>query len=63
MGEPLLLVDGLGHRYDGPVLDGITFTLRRGGVTVLLGPSGCGKTTLLRLIAGLEPVQSGRAGP
>ncbi|KFI32465.1 ABC transporter ATP-binding protein [Haematobacter missouriensis] len=60
MGEPLLLVDGLGHRYDGPVLDGITFTLRRGGVTVLLGPSGCGKTTLLRLIAGLEPVQSGR---
>lgn len=25
----------------------------------LLGPSGCGKTTLLRLIAGFEPLQSG----
>ncbi len=35
------------------------FSLQRGKVLVLLGPSGCGKTTLLRAIAGLEPIQRG----
>src|SRR5918911_898282 len=31
-----------------------------GDFVVLLGPSGCGKTTLLRCLAGLEKVDSGR---
>ena len=30
-----------------------------GETVVLLGPSGCGKTTILRAIAGFEPLQSG----
>jgi iron(III) transport system ATP-binding protein len=34
--------------------------LKKGDIGCLLGPSGCGKTTLLRAIAGFEPVQRGR---
>lgn len=41
------------------VLEQISFTLAAGQVGCLLGPSGCGKTTLLRAIAGLEPVRHG----
>lgn len=36
-----------------------TLSVAAGGQLVLLGPSGCGKTTLLRMIAGLEDVDSG----
>jgi multiple sugar transport system ATP-binding protein len=31
-----------------------------GELITLVGPSGCGKTTSLRMVAGLEPVDSGR---
>jgi iron(III) transport system ATP-binding protein len=41
-------------------LKGISLTAVRGELLVFLGPSGCGKTTLLRIIAGLEPQDSGR---
>ncbi|MDR3360925.1 MAG: ATP-binding cassette domain-containing protein, partial [Bifidobacteriaceae bacterium] len=40
-------------------LDGVSLEILRGEFFVLLGPSGCGKTTLLRAIAGLEPLDSG----
>ena len=39
---------------------GIDLEIESGECLVLLGPSGCGKTTLLRLLAGLEDVDSGR---
>jgi NitT/TauT family transport system ATP-binding protein len=46
--------------YDGvPVVDGLSLSLERESITVLLGPSGCGKTTLLNLIAGLKRPDSG----
>lgn len=41
------------------VLKGIDLELEQGSVLALLGPSGCGKTTLLRLIAGFDPVDEG----
>ncbi len=43
----------------GPVLDGVDLAVGQGEFVSLLGPSGCGKTTLLRIIAGLAPADSG----
>ena len=45
---------------DHQVLDQISFTLEPGEIGCMLGPSGCGKTTVLRAIAGFEPVHHGR---
>lgn len=41
-------------------IDDVSLTVDDGEFLVLLGPSGCGKTTLLRAIAGLGMVDSGR---
>jgi NitT/TauT family transport system ATP-binding protein len=41
------------------VLDGIGFGVKRGELVCMLGPSGCGKTTILRMLAGLLPADSG----
>ncbi|AFV76814.1 ABC-type antimicrobial peptide transport system, ATPase component [Thermus oshimai JL-2] len=57
---PVLQVQGLGFSYgQGPLFQGLSFTLEGGGVLALLGPSGSGKTTLLHLLAGLLPLQEG----
>jgi len=42
-----------------PVLKGVSLEIRTGELFFLLGPSGCGKTTLLRLVAGFYPPDSG----
>jgi len=41
-------------------LAGVSLSLPKGDIGVLLGPSGCGKTTLLRAVAGLERACQGR---
>ena len=43
-----------------PAVQGISLAAREGEILCLLGPSGCGKTTILRAIAGFEPVRSGQ---
>ncbi|MEM9840711.1 MAG: ABC transporter ATP-binding protein [Pseudomonadota bacterium] len=51
----------ISHAYGTQnVLDDISLIAQPGDITCLFGPSGCGKTTLLRLAAGLMPVQSGQ---
>ncbi|WP_174801304.1 ABC transporter ATP-binding protein [Martelella limonii] len=41
------------------VLQGISLSIRSGEFVAVLGPSGCGKTTLLRALAGFEPIDRG----
>lgn len=41
------------------VLDGITTTINKGEICVMLGPSGSGKSTFLNLIGGLEGADGG----
>ena len=46
--------------YGGqPVLKGISFTVQRGEIFVIMGPSGSGKSVLLKHIIGLEPPDGG----
>jgi ATP-binding cassette subfamily F protein uup len=42
-----------------PLFDNATFTIRRGEKVALLGPNGTGKSTLLRVLAGIEPLDTG----
>jgi len=54
-------IEGLTKSYGKvEVLSNVTLTVRDGEFAVLMGPSGCGKTTLLRCVAGLEPINSGK---
>jgi len=42
-----------------PLFHEFGLSLAQGAAVVVMGPSGCGKTTLLRMILGLEPPDSG----
>jgi polar amino acid transport system ATP-binding protein len=45
---------------DHQVLKGVSLTVKRGEVVVIVGPSGSGKTTFIRCINHLEKIQKGR---
>ena len=64
MAEVLLEIKNLKKYYgkgDSQVkaLDGVTFTVHKGEMLVLLGNSGCGKSTLLNLIGGMDSPTEG----
>jgi len=50
------ITTGYGHTV---IHAGMSFTVRRGEIFVIVGGSGCGKSTLLRHLAGLQPVLAG----
>ncbi|HEY7042757.1 MAG TPA: sn-glycerol-3-phosphate ABC transporter ATP-binding protein UgpC [Nocardioidaceae bacterium] len=45
---------------DAPAVPALDLEVKDGEFMVLVGPSGCGKSTTLRMLAGLEEVNSGR---
>ena len=60
MADALLTIDNVVKRFDdATILDGISFSVKKSEVIVIVGPSGCGKSTILRCINALEPIQEG----
>ena len=59
--EAALIISGLRHSYCGEAaaVEELSLCLHPGEIVSLVGPSGCGKTTTLRLVAGLEQLQTG----
>ena len=57
---PALQASGLTKKFGGRmVIDNVSLTIPRGGAFGLAGPEGAGKTTLIRLLLGLTPANSG----
>ena len=54
-------INSLSHSINNQqILNDINLDLEKDKIACILGPSGCGKTTLLKLIAGLEKVTTGK---
>ncbi|EGJ40980.1 glutamate ABC superfamily ATP binding cassette transporter, ABC protein [Streptococcus sanguinis SK49] len=60
MSEIILELRGIRKSFgSNAILKGLSLSVQKGEVVVILGSSGCGKLTLLRCINGLESIQSG----
>lgn len=65
MSRSMLEIEGIRAGYPTAgglrvVVDGLSLSLQAGEIGCLLGASGCGKTTVLRTVAGFEPIHAGR---
>ena len=59
--KPLIEVKNIKCKYRGhTIVSNLSLHVNKGSLVCLLGPSGCGKTTILRAIAGFEPVYDGK---
>ncbi len=60
MENNLLEIKNIIKRFgDKTVLNGVSLSVKKGEVVVVVGPSGCGKSTMLRCINALEEIQGG----
>ncbi len=66
VGEPILEVQGLSHRFRLAkksilrAVDGVSFQVRRGEIFGLIGESGSGKSTIVRCVMGILRPSEGR---
>jgi len=59
-GAPLLLFDHVSKRFGGTfAVDDVTLHLETGEILALLGENGAGKSTMIKMLAGIHPVDSG----
>jgi ABC-2 type transport system ATP-binding protein len=60
--DTILEVTNLQKIYDGKkVVNGISFSVKKGEIFGILGPNGAGKTTTLEMIEALRPIDGGSA--
>ena len=60
--QSAILAEGLTKSFPGVrAVDGLSFDVHAGEIFGLVGPDGAGKTTTLRMLAGIMPMDAGKA--